>query len=107
MAKKLTRLNAEILAAAIDGFEAQKQRLDAQIAELRRMMGGSSIKPGAIRQRAKAKKGGKPHRYIVAYRKGAAGAAAVKRVAAAVGGDLRPATPFDPAPRPRPKPDRS
>jgi hypothetical protein len=34
-------LNNDILAAAIDGFEAQKKRLDEQIAELRRMMNPS------------------------------------------------------------------
>ena len=37
----------EILAAAIEGFQAQKQRLDAQIAELRQLMTGGSAKPAA------------------------------------------------------------
>jgi hypothetical protein len=34
----LTQLNTEIAAAAIAGFEEQKRRLDAQIAELRNML---------------------------------------------------------------------
>jgi hypothetical protein len=33
-----TKLQTEIIAAAIAGFEAQKKRLDAQIAELRQML---------------------------------------------------------------------
>jgi hypothetical protein len=33
-----TKLNTEIVAAAIAGFEQQKKRLDAQIAELRNML---------------------------------------------------------------------
>jgi hypothetical protein len=36
------RLTNEILSAAIDGFEAQKKRLDAQIDELRAMLSGDS-----------------------------------------------------------------
>jgi hypothetical protein len=34
------KVNDEIISAAIAGFEAQKQRIDAQIAELRQMLGG-------------------------------------------------------------------
>jgi hypothetical protein len=34
----LTKLNTEIVAAAIAGFEEQKKRLNAQIAELRNML---------------------------------------------------------------------
>jgi cell division septum initiation protein DivIVA len=33
-----TKLKTEIIAAAIDGFEEQKKRLNAQIAELRQML---------------------------------------------------------------------
>jgi hypothetical protein len=39
MARTLTN---EIIDAAIDGFEAQKQRIDGQIAELRSMRNGNS-----------------------------------------------------------------
>jgi len=35
------KLNAEIIAAAIEGFESQKRRIDAQIGELRAMLSGS------------------------------------------------------------------
>jgi len=37
------KLTKTIIEAAIDGFEAQKQRIDAQIAELRAMLTGSSV----------------------------------------------------------------
>jgi hypothetical protein len=37
-----TKLTTEILAAAIAGFEEQKKRLDAQIAELREMLNPSA-----------------------------------------------------------------
>jgi hypothetical protein len=36
------RLNHELITAAIDGFEEQKKRIDAQIAELRQMLSGAS-----------------------------------------------------------------
>src|ERR1017187_3112008 len=39
------QLTPEIISAAIDGFEQQKLRIDAQIAELRTMLGGGSTKP--------------------------------------------------------------
>ena len=42
-----TKFNNEILAAAIEGFQAQKQRLDAQIAELRQLLAGGSVQPAA------------------------------------------------------------
>jgi hypothetical protein len=42
-----TKLNNDILAAAIDGFEAQKKRIDAQIAELRQLMTGGTAEPAA------------------------------------------------------------
>ena len=35
------KLNAEIIAAAIEGFESQRRRLDTQIGELRAMLSGS------------------------------------------------------------------
>jgi cell division septum initiation protein DivIVA len=37
-----TKLDNEILAAAIEGFEAQKKRLDAQIAEIRQQLRGGA-----------------------------------------------------------------
>jgi hypothetical protein len=36
------RLTSEIISAAIDGFEAQKSRIDTQIAELRAMLPGAT-----------------------------------------------------------------
>src|ERR1035441_10945443 len=36
------KLNAEIIAAAIEGFESQKRRIDTQIGELRAMLSGGS-----------------------------------------------------------------
>ena len=35
-------LTADILSAALEGFEAQKNRIDAKIAEIRQMLGGSN-----------------------------------------------------------------
>jgi hypothetical protein len=42
-----TKLDNDILAAAIEGFEAQKKRLDAQIAEIRQQMTGGSARAAA------------------------------------------------------------
>ena len=39
------RLTPEIIHAAIDGFEAQKLRIDAQIADLRAMLPGGTTEP--------------------------------------------------------------
>src|ERR1017187_3163953 len=54
MPKKLT---AEILSAAIEGYEAQKSRLNAKIAELRGMLDGgpskAAARPEAARPRRK------------------------------------------------------
>ena len=41
------QLTAEIISAAIDGFESQKRRIDDQIAELRAMLPGHSTEPAA------------------------------------------------------------
>src|ERR1035441_1065939 len=41
-----TKLTAEIITAAMTGFESQKTRIDLQIAELRAMLDGG-IKPAA------------------------------------------------------------
>ena len=40
-------LNPQIIAAAIEGFESQKKRLDAQIRELRAMLNGGRNKSAA------------------------------------------------------------
>jgi hypothetical protein len=42
-----TKLDNHILAAAIEGYEAQKKRLDAQIAEIRQLLTGGSAQPAA------------------------------------------------------------
>ena len=42
-----TKLDNEILAAAIAGFEAQKKHIDTQIAEIRQKLGGGSAEPAA------------------------------------------------------------
>jgi len=41
------RLTPEIITAAIDGFEAQKTRIDAQIAELRALLSGAPVETAA------------------------------------------------------------
>ena len=40
-------LTPEILTAAIEGFEQQRLRIDAQIAELRAMLAGGRTEPAA------------------------------------------------------------
>ena len=42
-----TKLDNNILAAAIEGFEAQKRHIDTQIAEIRQKLGGGSAEPAA------------------------------------------------------------
>ena len=42
------KLTGEILAAAIAGFEAQKLRIDEQIAEVRQMLDGGRLEPDAM-----------------------------------------------------------
>jgi len=42
-----TKLTSEIIAAAIEGFEAQKTRIDARIAELRAFLSGGAPEPAA------------------------------------------------------------
>lgn len=41
----MAKLTRTIIEAAIDGFEAQKKGIDAQIAELRAMMNGAASSP--------------------------------------------------------------
>jgi hypothetical protein len=42
-----TKFDNEMLAAAIEGFEAQKKRIDAQILEIRQLLTGGSAEPAA------------------------------------------------------------
>jgi len=50
------QLTNEIIAAAIQGFEAQKTRIDDQIRELRAMLPGRSEAPVAASEPAKRKR---------------------------------------------------
>ena len=58
------KLTDEILAAALEGYEAQKTRIDAQIAEIRSMLGGGrtdatpkrKVSASARRRMARAQK---------------------------------------------------
>jgi hypothetical protein len=73
MARTLTN---EIITAAIAGFEAQKAKLDAQIAELRETLRGGSTASAAPPEPAK------PKRKLSAAGRRAIAAAARKRWAA-------------------------
>lgn len=59
----MPQLSTQIIEAAIDGFEAQKQRIDAQIAELRAMLSpGASVsapKPAVRKKRGMSAAGRK------------------------------------------------
>lgn len=50
------KLTPEFIAAAIDGFQEQKKRIDDQIAELRQMLGASSGDEGAAPPRPTTKR---------------------------------------------------
>jgi hypothetical protein len=50
-----TKLDNEILAAAIEGFEAQKKRLDEQIAEIRQLLHGGA-RPAPASEPARKKR---------------------------------------------------
>jgi len=58
-----TKLDNDILAAAIDGFEAQKKRIDEQIADIRELLTGGraepAAKPEAGRERRKVSAAGR------------------------------------------------
>jgi len=49
-----TKVTNEILTAAIEGFEAQKTRINAQIAELRETLSGGPAKPPSRHNRKSA-----------------------------------------------------
>jgi hypothetical protein len=51
-----TKLTPEIITAAIEGFEAQKTRIDAQIAELRGVLTGGFAEPAATAEPPKRKR---------------------------------------------------
>ena len=55
----MQKLTPEIIHAAIDGFEAQKQKIDVQIAELRAMLNGGPASPAV--KPATTKKGGRQY----------------------------------------------
>jgi hypothetical protein len=50
------KLTTEIIAAAIDGYEVQKTRIDAKIAELRAMLPGGSTQTAATPEPTKRKR---------------------------------------------------
>ena len=50
------RLTAEIITAAVEGFEQQKLRIDAQIAELRQMLTGTPTETAATPEPTKPKR---------------------------------------------------
>jgi Tfp pilus assembly protein FimT len=50
------KLNAEIIGAAIEGFESQKRRIDTQIEELRAMLSGSRSEGNASSEVATLKR---------------------------------------------------
>src|SRR5271165_4878596 len=49
------KLNAEIIAAAIEGFESQKRRIDTQIGELRALLSGGRTE-GTVAPEASTRK---------------------------------------------------
>src|ERR1700694_4460783 len=50
------KLTPEIIKAAVDGFEAQKTRIDGQIQELRALLSGGSAEPAATSEAPKRKR---------------------------------------------------
>ena len=67
-----TKLTTEILTAAIDGFEIQKARIDAQIAEIRQLLEGGAVpvavasEPASAPASAKRRKMSKAGRAAIA-----------------------------------------
>ncbi|MGB7762310.1 MAG: hypothetical protein WBL61_20920 [Bryobacteraceae bacterium] len=51
-----TRLTNEIIAAAIDGYEGQKKRIDQQIAELRAILPGKTAEAAVAPEAPKRKR---------------------------------------------------
>jgi len=50
------KLTAEIIHAAIEGFESQKRRIDAQIDELRQLLTGERTAPSVAAESAKPRR---------------------------------------------------
>jgi hypothetical protein len=50
------KLTADILSAALEGFEVQKNRIDARMAEIRQMLGGSGRAPAVSTDAGKPRK---------------------------------------------------
>jgi hypothetical protein len=50
------KLTPEIITAAIEGFESQKRRIDAQIVEIRAMLPGGRTEPAATPESPKGKR---------------------------------------------------
>ena len=51
-----TKLTSDILAAAIEGFEAQKKKIDDKISEIRQMLDGGPAEPTASQEAPVAKR---------------------------------------------------
>jgi len=64
-----TKLNPEIIEAAIDGFEEQKKRLNAQIAELRQMLSPAADGSAPSRQKRRRLSAAARARIAAAQRK--------------------------------------
>jgi hypothetical protein len=65
MAKQTAAPHREILEAALHGLEAQKQRLDEQIAQVRTMLGGRPGKPIKAQAWAAGATNGAPRKRIL------------------------------------------
>ena len=78
MAKTSAKPGREILLAALQGLEAQRQKLDEQISEVRSMMGGRVGRPAKNSAGAQKKEAGPTKR-----KKRVLSAEARKRIAAA------------------------
>ena len=50
------KLTADILSAALEGFQAQKKSIDARIAEIRQRIGGGGSGHAAVSETAKPKR---------------------------------------------------
>jgi hypothetical protein len=65
MAKQTAAPHREILEAALHGLEAQKQRVDEQIAQVRSMLGGRAAKPAKATAWAGVATNGVPRKRIL------------------------------------------
>lgn len=81
MAKLSSGPNREILEAALQGLEAQKQKLDEQITQVRAMLGGRGGRPSKSAQTSNA--GAATASPATGRRKRVLSAEARKRIAAA------------------------